>query len=206
MPNSKRKSSSKRRPRRSAKRGSTHPSGASLVYRGPYKLPGAREQNTLYTMEIRSLLTLSSSVGGVINQVFDNNPSGYQDWSSIAALWDEYRPLSIFVEYKPYNRYSKVTTVTRPMYLVADRDSVGALGSVNAAIQYESCRVVSLEDFWSSGVKTEGALSLGGTTSWTTTASPVASYCLKTYTTGLSASTTYGDVLVTTLIQLRGRN
>lgn len=168
-------------------------------------LPGSREQNTLYTIELRSVLSLTSSVGGVLVPVYDNNPSGYLDWTSIAALWDEYRPLALQVKFRPYNRYSKTTTVTVPIYVVVDRDSTGAIGSKNAAVQYESCKTRSLDDPWTQGCKTIGISGLT-TTQWITTASPSATFCIKAYADGCSNSTTYGDVLVTLLIQVRGRN
>lgn len=156
-------------------------------------------------MQMRSIIPLTSSISGVIDQVWDNNPSGYQDWSSVAALWDEYRPLSLLIEYKPNNRYSKTTTVTAPIYLVVDRDSIGVLSSKNAIIQYESCTIRSLDDPFRKGAKAIGTTGLSPQM-WITTASPTASFCIKSYATGLSNSTTYGDVIVTLLIECRGRN
>lgn len=174
-------------------------------YTGPYKLPGSSEQNTLYTMEMRYVIALTSDGSGVINHVFDNNPSGYLDWTSIANLWDEYRALSLFVEYKPNNRYSKTTVFTTPIYVLTDRDSTGVLTTKNDAVQYESTKIRSLDDPFSHGVKTKGTTGLSPYT-WITTASASATYCIKTYSSNLTASTTYGDIIVTLLIELRGRN
>jgi len=204
MPNNGKKTG-KRKSSPKKKSSKVSPSSNSLVYKGPYHLPGSSEQNTLYTLETKSVISLASSVSGVIDAVYDNNPSGYQDWSSIAALWDEYRPLSLKIVFKPNNRYSKTTTVTVPIYVVADRDSVGALASKNAAIQYESCQIKSLDDPFTKGIK---AVGLSGLTThqWLTTASPSATFCIKTFATGCSNSTTYGDVIITALIQVRGRN
>jgi len=181
------------------------PRADSLSYRGPFSLPGSREQNTLYTLECRSVLAFSSDVSGNITSVINNDPSGYLDWSSVAALWDEYRPLALKVSFKPNNRYSKTVVVTVPLYVVVDRDSLGALASKNAAVQYESCNIRSLDDPWSKGVKTLGISGLT-TTQWITTAAPVGTFCIKTFATGCSNSTTYGDLFVTLLIQVRGRN
>jgi len=199
------KSMHKRSHRRKSTKSKVSPSASALTYRGPYQLPGSAEQNTLYTIETKSVLTLTSSAAGVIDAVYDNNPVGYQDWSSIAALWDEYRPLSIKVQFKPNNRYSKTTTVTVPIYVVIDRDSVGAISSKNQAIQYESCKIRSLDDPWSQGCKAVAMTGLQ-THQWITTASTAATFCIKVYATGCSNSTQYGDVIVTALIQVRGRN
>lgn len=196
----------KNRKRRSSTRSrKVNPPASALSYSGPYSLPGSREQNTLYTIECRSVLPLTSTVGGVINTVVDNNPSGYLDWSSIAALWDEYRPLALRVSFKPNNRYSKTTTVTVPLYVVVDRDSTGVIASKNAAVQYESCSIKNLDDPWSKGAKTIGISGLT-TTQFITTASPAATYCIKMYADSASNSTTYGDLFITLLIQVRGRN
>lgn len=206
MPNNhKRPSKQTTAPRRARKSKRINPNASALSYNGPYSLPGSREQNTLYTIECRSVLPLTSSVGGDITTVIDNNPSGYQDWTSIASLWDEYRPLALKVAFKPNNRYSKTTTVTVPIYIVVDRDSLGAITSKNAAVQYESCSIKTLDDPWTKGAKTIGISGLT-TTQWITTASPYGTYCVKTFATGCSNSTNYGDLFITLLIQVRGRN
>ncbi len=195
----KKKKSSKRGKNAMAK---VSPDPTVLIYNGPPKLPQAREENRTETLELKSVLSLTSSVAGVIDTVIDNNPSGYLDWSSIAALWDEYRALSLMVHYFPYNRYSKSTTTCRPWYQVVDRDSNGVLSSVNAAAQYESCVLRSLEDPWTAICKMIASPS----GDFKTTASPSFTFCIKGYQTGLSASTTYGEVLITLLVQVRGRN
>ncbi len=171
-------------------------------YLGPSRLPQDAVQNRTDVILLRSLLVVSSSAGGVIDQVVDNNPSGYQDWTSVAALWDDYRVLSLLIEYFPYNRYSKTTTNCKPWYSVFDRDSTGALSSLNAAVQYESCKQVSVEDPWSREIKMSDVTDAG----FITTASPSATFCMKGYQNGYSASTSYGEFFVSMLVQVRGRN
>lgn len=175
---------------------------AATTYNGPSVLPRAKQENRTDVLEMKSLIVLASSAAGVIDQVIDNNPSGYQDWSSVAALWDDYRSLSLRIEYFPYNRYSKTTTSCKPLYQVIDRDSVGALSSVNAAIQYESCDRKSSEDPWTRVAKMKDVLD----SQFITTASPSATFAIKHYQNGYSASTSYGEVLITLIIQVRGRN
>jgi hypothetical protein len=171
-------------------------------YNGPAKLPQGFQENRTELLELKSLLPVTSSIAGVISTSVDNNPSGYLDWSSIAALWDDYRAVSLMVEFFPYDRYSKVTVSSKPIYVVFDRDSTGALGSVNACIQYESCKQESLEDPWTRVVK----MTDPGDSAFITTASPAATFTLKTYQSGLTASTTYGEFMITLIVQVRGRN
>jgi hypothetical protein len=203
MPNPPKPKSRRPKPRRA--RTGNAPGSNQLIYRGPYKLPGSKEQNTLYTLEFKSVLSLTSSGAGVLDAVYNNDPAGYQDWSSAAALWDEYRPLSLLVEFKPNNRYSKTTVITQPLYVVIDRDSVGALSTKNSAVQYESCKIVDLDDPWRMGAKSIGMTGLQ-THQWTTTAATVPTYCIKMFGNGFSNTTAYGDVLITLLVQFRGRD
>jgi len=196
MPSNKKKSRGKKRA------GRVNPPANVTIYKGPFKLPGAKQENRTETIELKSLIVVSSSGAGVIDQVVDNNPSGYQDWSSVAALWDDYRALALLIEFFPYNRYSKTTTGCKPLYQVIDRDSVGALASVNAAIQYESCERKSIEDPWSRGAKMLDVLD----SQFVTTASPAATFAIKHYQNGYTISTSYGELLITLLIQVRGRN
>jgi len=184
------------------RRPNLHLADSAQSYAGPARLPRSSVQDVTDIMELKSVLAITSSVGGVIDTVVDNNPSGYLDWSSIAALWDDYRALSLKIEFVPYNRYSKTTTTCKPFYWVIDRDSNGALTSVNAAAQYESAELKSIEDPWHRTAKMLGSPAA----QFKTTASPAFTFCLKAYQTGLSASTTYGELLITLLVQVRGRN
>lgn len=181
----------------------TYIPATQTAYTGPIRTPYQQHQKELVSMTLVSRVVLASDVSGNAFYVYNNDPSGYQDWTSLANLFDEYRCLGMEIVFRPYNRYSKTTVVCLPIYTLFDRDSSGALGSVNAAIQYESVNIDSLEDPW---IRT---LKMGGDpvqARFISTASPAATFWFKTAVTGLSSSTNYGDLLITLLCQFRGRN
>jgi hypothetical protein len=146
---------------------------------------------------------LQSDGSGNLFAVINDDPSGFQDWSSMAAIYDEYRTLGMRIEFSPKDQYSKTTTVCRPVYTVVDRDSGGPLSSLNQAVQFESCQLKSLEHSWVREVRMQGDPTEAR---FLTTASPAPTYWFKFAGTGLSLTTTYGTVLVTILVQFRGRN
>lgn len=179
-----------------------NPGQNQLVYSGPTRLPQILSGTRCETFELHSTVTFTSDGSGVIAEVINNNPSGYIEWSSLAGLWDEYRPLSLTVQYHPTNRYSKSATVTKPYFQVIDRDSAGVIASVAGAAQYGSCKLISLEDPWSETIR----MSSIRDATFITTASPIATFYLKGYQSGFSNSTEYGQALITLLVQVRGRN
>jgi hypothetical protein len=173
-----------------------------LSYSGPLKIPQGAEQNDTTVMLLSAAATLSSSAGGVIDLVINNDPSGYTDWSSFATIYDEFRVLSMEFKYVPRNRYSKTTTTCIPVFQVIDRDSVGALSSVNATVQYSSCKIRSVEDPFTEIIRMIGTPGA----QFITTASPTWTFSAKFYQSGYSASTNYGDFLIHILVQFRGKN
>lgn len=189
------------------------PSSSVVDYHGPTKVPKGIDNLDTYMMAFSVMLGLSSNAGGVIATEYDNGMAAYAGWATAAANWDEYRVCSVEVEYFPFNRYSKTTTTCVPILGVVDHDSVGVLTSSLSALQYASVRILSLEDPWtdrrdypgsrcpsikmrSSGVE---EMSFG------TTATTSASRAIKLYGTGLSNSVQYGNILVTAMVQFRGR-
>jgi hypothetical protein len=186
----------------------------ALSYRGPIWDTGAQENDAPIVTNVLFELDLSSDTTGTIASVFSNNPSGFYGWGNFNALYDEYRYLGIQVEYFPVNRYSKTTTTCVPGFAVVDRDDVAPLASQTAALMYESCRVMSLEDPWTDRREYRGSsvpalrMHMDGAreSSWITTQTPAATGSIKLYFSQLSASTFYGKVIVRGLFQFRGRN
>jgi hypothetical protein len=200
MPGGARKKKSSRKGRQANRR--TNVSESTLVYRGPYSLPRVGQQAHTDVVELTAVTAMNSDSGGGMDLVINNDPSGYTDWSSYAALWDEYRPLAMKLTFIPNNQYSKTTTICVPLYVVIDRDSAGALSSKNQAIQYESCKIKSLENRWTYGAKMHGPTGAG----WITTAATSPTWWIKSFAVGLTGSTGYGDSIVVLLIQVRGKN
>lgn len=173
----------------------------ALSYSGPIKTPKSSDNRSTYLINLMTSSSITSTGGGVINNVLDNNPSGFGDWSSAAQLFDEYRVLGITVTFMPVNPYN-TTRTTRPLISVVDRDSSGLIGSLAAALNYESARNHDLTKTFTVTARASGP----GNMSWVTTASPTATFWVKFYSESLTASTEYGLTKQTILVEFRGRN
>jgi len=173
----------------------------ALRYRGPIALPSARMQCSTYTVLLAYTGALSSTGAGVIANTFGTtNPSACSNWSSLVAVFDEYRVLKSELHFRPNNQYSKTSTVCVPGYVVLDRDSTGALGSAGSAVGYESNKEVDLENPWKISYEMDGVRESG----FITTASPLNLGAFLTYFSGLSLSTQYGVTEHQFLVQFRG--
>lgn len=175
----------------------------ALVYYGPVVSQAAKQELDIVETNINFTGAISSDAGGLIDSSYSDDPSSYGvgDWTNFAGDWHEYRSLGIKVEFFPYNRYSKTTTVCTPFIVVGDRAVAGTLGSYQAAMDHASATKHSIEDPWTKEIRMNGSEEA----QWKSTASPVATKWIKFFSTGLSVSTAYGRFFVYNLIQGRGR-
>ncbi len=173
-------------------------------YHGPIIPKPMKEENELYSVPLRFTGTLGSTAGGVIDSYYSSDPSSYAlaEWTSLASLYGEYRVLGMVVEFAPYNRYSKASTVCTPLMVLSDRDTpTSSLGSYQVAMSHESCRILTLEDPWKHSLKMSNAEE----SQFRSTSSPSPLFSVKFYSDGLSVSTTYGRMFVVLLVQFRAR-
>ncbi len=187
-----------------------HVPSTQIEYRGPVSSRNIKNQDDTYEVLLRVPTDLASNSGGVISNVYDNNPNGTTDWSSFAATFSEYRVLATMLEFYPSNKSSKTTTVTKAMAAVVDRASSGTIASFAEAVNYESYQIFSLDDEFvefGKGLKKAPVAKMTSTeeSDFKTTAAPTAQWYHKLYSDNLSVSTTYGLVVQTFLVQFRGR-
>ena len=170
-------------------------------YRGPIISKAGKEETDLHTVNLFYIAELISTGGGVVNNVLDDNPSNCSEWSNFAALFHECRVLGAQLDFYPQNRYSKSTTITRPLAALTDRESSSAIASYAAAFNHPSARMVSLDDpftvVWKMQNAEESQFMAAGST--------VAKHWFKFYADTVSNTTTYGIYRVTLLVQFRGR-
>jgi len=190
--------------RKTPKKGKKHqlvniPS-STVRYAGPFRLPRALEQENVVTVEKNQVFNLNSDVAGTIALVQGSSPAGIGDWSSLAGSFEEFRTLAFEIEFRPANRYSKVTTTTLPMVAIVDRAGPAALANQVTGANHASAQLVSLEDPFKVGCKMTGT----DESDFIATATPVSVSWIKFYVTGNSVSTTYGTCFVKYIIQLRG--
>jgi hypothetical protein len=176
----------------------------TMVYTGPSFLPKSLLAADCHTVELSRTAFLTSTAGGVLAANWENRPDNAFAWSTFNSVFSEFRVLSTRVEYFPNNRYSKTTTICRPMLTVVEKGGSfsTALASYNAAVDYsDSCRKHSLEDPWSREAKMSGSEEAA----FLAIASPASTSAIKYYADGLSVTTEYGMYVQYYLVQFRGR-
>jgi len=182
---------------------------SAVSYGGPIRFPNESNQQDLYTTLLASDGLLSSDAGGLMEQVYSSRPDvpggglgACAGWSSIAAVFDEYRTLGFEVEYVPFDRYNRgVSVFTVPLIGVIDYDNSGALTSYSTADNYSSARFLSLDLPWKviirmSGIENSSFINTGST-------SPL--FWIKLFGNNMTVSTNYGKVFVRFRVQFRGR-
>lgn len=182
-------------------------SPTALIYRGPTQMPKAKQEDDTWVTQINIINAVASTAGGVINTVFTpaSQIQSSSDWASLAALWNEFRILSVRVQLIPWNKYNlPSTTIAAPVYSVIDRSTTTALASLSSVANYNSAeqhepstkivRVAKMEDV-------EEAI-------WTSTSTAPANdtqFHVKLYSAGNSNSTIYYDYFNSYMVQFRGR-
>jgi len=197
----------KKKANKKGSKSSVNPSPTALVYKGPARLPKSLQADDVYTTQLNIINAVSSGGTGVINTVFDsvNQAQGATDWSSFAAIYNEFRVLSMQIELTPWNTYNNPsTTILAPLYTVEDRESNTAIGSLATVAGYDSFKVHM------PSVKVIRTMKMNASdeANWTDTGStPGASarMYIKLFSTGNTASTTFYDYADRLMVQFRGR-
>lgn len=180
------------------------PNESAQVYKGPIILKNMKEEAELYTVPLRFTGTVASTAGGLIDAYYSSDPNSYAlaEWTALSGLYGEYRVLGMQMDFAPYNRYSKSTTICTPLLVYSDRESpTSSTGSYQTAMSHESCRILTLEDPWKHKIKMMNA----DESQFISTTGTLVKFAIKFYADGLSVSTTYGRSFVVLLIQFRAR-
>lgn len=156
--------------------------------------------------------SISSNAGGIISSGASNNPSSSGDWGSIAALFDSYRVCAMKVKFIPQlPNDTSAQTGYFPLYVTYDPDNgTNILGSADDAVQYENCKIVSVNRPWTYYAKcprvsmstTSVSILQGG---YIDSQSPLTSQGIWFYGTGFDASQAYGTLIVTWYVVARDR-
>jgi len=188
------------------------PSEVALAYHGPIWTRKFRENRNMVVVDLQAEGFLTSSAGGVLNNVYTSSSATWANFGTWAGLYDEFRVLGMQLEFFPNNRYSKVTTTCTPGFGVVDHADSTPLTSYAAALAYASNRVLSIEDPWTDRSEYRGSsvpsliIRMDGAeeAQWLPTSSTSSYLAIKIYFSGLTASTSYGLFLLRGLVQFRG--
>lgn len=169
----------------------------STSYNGPLTTTVDTTVSTFYLDAI-----IATSVAGVVNGVFNNDPSLSINWAAYASSWNEYRVLGIKFMYVPGNvvntavlngftgYHSLIRGLTTPV-----TTSLSEAASTGISRPWTAFRPWSRE--WRMMDVEESAFIQTGAPATT-------SNTLALYASGGTASTTYGHLSIMYLVQFRG--
>jgi len=160
----------------------------------------AKTQQDCYTILCVFDGLATTTGGGALVNVFTNNPSGFSNWSNIASVFDEYRVLGFQLSFEPYN-FNGSIVVTAPIAVVNDYDSASALTGYTLAGQFSSYEEYPGGRKWTKSVLMSGAENA----SFLSTSATAATFYMKVYSVGNTASIDIGRFSIKSIIQFRGK-
>jgi hypothetical protein len=189
-------------PKKSKKSRSTELAVTALSYRGASKPRKLAEGNETITLALMWDQPLTASATAINTTWTMNNPSNCTDWADYASSWDEYRVLSLRVEFHPNSKFTNPTGNSyAPFVTVVDRDTSTALVSYAAAANYGSLAYRVLDDSWFVEMKMTGVKEAQFLN---TQALPGAGGGIKTFCSGLS-NITFGRTCAYYMVQFKDR-
>jgi len=153
-----------------------------------------------------SLITDVSSSGGIINAVINMDPASLDLWSSMTAVFKEYRVLACGFEWVPYLPVSP--SIEQKMVVVLDRTSATALASYGAAADYQSAQILQTAQLMQYGNKAakppiEYRAMAPDEYNFLPCSSTTIKASLKFYAANLTTAVVYGTVFSRFVIQFR---
>jgi len=200
------KSKSRKSGNRSSLSNVSNPPGANIIrYRGPSRLP-ENVHPEIKTVELHNAFSVTSTAGGVIDiNAFSSQVRTLgDDFSSWAALYREYRVLSVRSEFHPDVIGATITSLLyKPIYTVVDRIDTSAVAAFANIESNTSLRIFTLNQPWFREAKMEDTSEADFIAVNTDSPSP---FGIKMFTTGVTASTAYGRQLDRWVVQFRTRD
>ncbi len=194
-------------PKQKKKSGQKQSLVGRTAYSGPYRLPSTNQADDVTIIQLNNYGSVATTAGGVLNQVIDAvvQSQSSADWSSVANLASEWQPLSMEVEFVPWNKYNVPTTnVLAPIISVTDRSDNTALSSLSSAIAYNSSEVHEPSTKFVRRLKMAGVDEANWVKISATPATTSRLY-VKLYSGGNTASYTTHDYVARVMIAIRGR-
>ncbi len=155
----------------------------------------------LATFRLGQDQALTTDSAGLVQSVFSNSPTSAQNWSSYAAVFDEYRVLAQIVKFEPLWATGGSSTIFwAPIARVVDRSDSTPLTSYALAERYDSHKKAPGQRKW----KTSWNMNSIEEASFTSTTTSTANAWIKIYSSGNTISTTVGRMDIQYVVQFRG--
>lgn len=147
--------------------------------------------------------SITSTAGGILNSVWNSDPTTGVDWAQFSALYTRYRVLAFEISYCPNVIGATIAAIAyAPIYTVIDNGANTPLTSYAVASAYASNIKFTLNEKWKRVVKMD-SVELAAFNS--ILGSPNSLMQIKEYATGLTVSTNYGQLEENYLIQFQCR-
>jgi len=162
---------------------------------------------SVYPMLLGYTTNITSTVGAIINAVIpDSSAFSSNNFSSLANVFDEYRVREIHVIIESFNKYSKTTTSSGPVFMAHDDVDQTAITSAAQIADYGNCFISNTDDWFpdrhGTGIKfvksAEESVNL-----WQPTSATTITGGIKFWSTAVTASITYATVLIRYLVEFR---
>jgi hypothetical protein len=180
----------------------------NAIYRD---IASARNPNRIIKTVLAVQGTLTTSAGGVYAGAFGMDPSGSAEWSSFAALYDQFRVIGGNMKIVSALANGNSTALNGIVAFAFDNDSSAAPANYGQIMQF--AEITDVPACWTSGVIKQipfrRPMKNGTPQSqflWYDEASPSASPGgLKFYGSGLSNSTTYWSYIIEYVVEFQLR-
>jgi len=194
---------SKRSGGRSSASGTNYagPSPTAITYRGPVVPRGIATDTNVVLRRLTQVATAASNGSGVYSGIFGNLPSSsWQDWTALAPLYQEYRCLAFKLTFVPnYPFYGGAASQGQIILYPVRNSALTPASSYAAAYGWDGSKVFQTQGKESSiTVKMATTIEAG----FQNTVAPLATYGIGFYASGLTVSTTYGQVYLELLLQM----
>lgn len=171
-----------------------------------------KQKQGLALFKLRLVGALASDASGNITSVFQiTNPIAALDFTPLQSLYDSYRVHGVSHKFMPalVNNASTTTAFT-PLYTNIDYDDQLSISTVNAALEFENCKMKNLFSPYKLyyripklvNLSTSSPMFLNG---YMDINNPQATGSIKYTATGLTPSTTYGQLIQTFYVSCKNR-
>lgn len=166
--------------------------------------------NKVIKVKIRGSFGVSSNASGEIAGIWNNDPSGYTDFTGVSTLYDAYKITGIKAHYIP-TLPNDTSTVTGywPLYLAVDQNDAVAPTNVATMLDYDNMVVKNMYKPWKIYRRVYNQSGVSGTTvfngGYKPTTITTATAGIKYYGNGFDLTTAYGQVIVTLYMKVRER-
>lgn len=151
----------------------------------------------------------SNATGNISLAISANNFGGAEDFTSVSALFDQYKVLSCSFRYFPIQTSANSNSLLdiAPLYLCNDYDDVVTPTTTAEMIQYDNVRIKDINRHFNHKMKfsskaTNDSLNRAG---WNNLAALTSVGSIKIFSEGLDATTVYGKFILEYIIVVRGR-